>query len=417
MVIFFFAGIPIAFAIALMATGYAIFHQIPLTTIAQRFVSGSDSFPLMAAPLFMVAGLIMSYGGTTRRLLEFSNAIIGHIRGGVAHVCVIASMIFAGMTGSATAEAGGLGPIEMKMLTDSGYDKKFSAAIVGASSTIGPIIPPSVPFVIYGAFAQVSVGRLLLGGAIPGVFMGLYLMGTIYFIARKKNFGKGEAFSFKKLFYTLIHSAFELLTPVIIMGGIISGIFTPTEAAVIAVVYALVLEIVIRREINIKMVPKIFLEAGKLTGAIMFIIASASAFNWVLMREGAGEMLVKLLVSITTNRILLLLLIMLILLILGCFIETIALIIISVPILAPLSKYLRLDPIHLGVIVILAIVIGLITPPVGLSMYVVCAITKLSIGEFSKAIVPFLIVLILVLITVAFVPFITLFLPNLLMGQ
>lgn len=417
MVLLFLAGIPVVFSIAIISVSYLIINNIPMVTLAQRLITGVDSFALMAAPLFMLAGFIMSSGGSTRRLIELADATVGHFRGGLVHVNILCSMIFAGMSGSATADSAGIGTIELKMMKDAGYDTKFSAAITAASSTIGPIIPPSVPFVIYGPLAQVSVGRLFLGGAIPGILMGLYLMVVTYFIAKKRNFPKGDAFSLKRLLRAIKNSLFELVTPVILLGGIVGGIFTTTEAAVVAVFYALFLEIVIRKEMSIKDLPKIALEAGKLTGIIMFIIAAASIFSWIIMREQAGQDLVKFVLSVTENRVLIILFMTISLLVLGCFIETIACIIISYPILSPLANQIGLDPIHFGVILVLAIMIGMLTPPVGLCMYIVCAIVKISIMDFFRAVFPFFIALLMLLITVAFIPSLTLWLPNLIMGK
>jgi C4-dicarboxylate transporter DctM subunit len=274
-----------------------------------------------------------------------------------------------------------------------------------------------VPFVIYGAFAQVSVGRLFLGGAIPGILMGLYLMAAVYWVAKKRDFPRGASFSLRKFLLGIKGSFFELLTPVIIVGGIISGLFTPTEAAVIGVAYAFVLEAFIRNEIKLTEVPHILLEAARLTGVMMFIIASALTYSWILMREQAGQALVNYLTAVSSDKTLLLLILIVGLLFLGAFVETVSCIIISVPVLSPLASYLGIDPIHLGVIIVLTIMIGMITPPVGLCMYIICSIANITISEFFKEVFPFFVALLLVLLTVAFLPPFTLFLPDMVMGK
>jgi tripartite ATP-independent transporter DctM subunit len=326
-------------------------------------------------------------------------------------------MIFAGMSGAATADVAGLGIVEMKMMTEAGYDKKFSAAITAASSTIGPIIPPSVPFVIYGSLAQVSVGRLFLGGAIPGILIGLYLIVAIYLIAKRRNYARGEPFSFKRFLYAVKDSIFELITPIIIVGGITTGFFTPTEAAVIAIAYAFILEVVMKKEIPLREIPRILLDAGRLTGIIMFIVATAKLYNWILLREKTGEILLNALLAITTDQTMIIFILMVGLIVLGCFVEPISCIIISVPVLAPFSHYIGMDPVHQGVFIVLAVMIGNLTPPVGVSMFIMCAIAEITIWEFFKSVLPFFIAIVLVLITIAYLPDLTLFLPNLLMGQ
>ncbi|MEW6082717.1 MAG: TRAP transporter large permease [Bacillota bacterium] len=409
-----FLGVPVSFALAITSMIYLSVEGIPVVSLAQRMIAGTDSFSLIAAPLFMLAGQIMSTGGITKRLVRLSDALIGHVPGGLAQVNIVVSMIFAGMSGSATADAAGLGSMLIPAMKEDGYDAPFSAAVTAASSTLGPIIPPSVPFVIYGSIAQISIGKLFLGGAIPGLVMALYMMLVVHVLSLRRGYRRRSLFSLSRLFSALRESALELMLPLIIVGGIMGGVFTPTEAAVIAVVYALILEVLVRKELTTKDLPQVFLRAAVISGVVMFIVASASIFGWILVREQFGRMVVGLLTGLSTNPVILRAFIIGALFVMGLFVETIASIIIVVPVVLPLATALGMDPIHLGVVTVLTIMIGLITPPVGLCMYIVTAIARINVVAFTREALPFIAALILAVLTIAYFPGLVLWLPNLL---
>ncbi len=408
-------GVPIAFSIGAVSVLYILFAGVPLAVIGQRMVAGADSFPLLAAPLFMLAGVIMSSGGITRRLLRLSDAVVGHVTGGLAQVSVFSSLLMAGMSGSATADASGQGSILIPAMKSNGYPASMSAAVTAGSSVIGPIFPPSVPFVIYGAMAQVSIGQLFVGAIVPGLLMTALLMGTVFLISRRHGYRTRDTFQGSELASALKASLPDLMLPAIIVGGIVGGIFTPVEAAGIAVVYALLLEVVVNREIPLKRLPEIFLVAARLTGVIMFVIAVSNLFGWILVREGAGRMMAEFMLGLSDNEYVLRAVLVVMLLVLGIFIETIVLILLIVPVLASIAPFLAMDPIHLGVTVVLAIMIGLITPPVGLCMFIVNAIAKISIVEYTKAILPYFVTLVICAFIIALFPPLTTWLPTVLM--
>ena len=384
-----------------------------LTMVAQRMYAGTLSFPLLAIPFFILAGMLMNEGGMTQRVFRSANSLVGHWRGGLGHVNVVASMIFAGMSGSAVADASGLGLVEIKAMDEAGYDRRFSAAITAASSTIGPVVPPSIPFVIYGWLAGVSVGDLFLAGFIPGILMGLYLMVVLYWIAKARRYPKGKQASMSEILHSLIDGALALGTPIIIVGGIIGGIFTPTEAAVIASVYALILGILVYKEIKLRDLPRIFLETTRATVRIMFIIAAASLLSWGLIQQRIPEAMVKSFLFVSEDPLVVLLLITGLLLALGCFMEGISIMLITIPVLMPLINRLELNPVHFGVLMTLCLMVALITPPVGLCLYAVSSIAKVSLSDVIKEMIPYLVALIAVIITIILLPNLVLFIPNL----
>jgi tripartite ATP-independent transporter DctM subunit len=405
---------PIAYALGVSSVIYFVGAGVSLKVIPQIMTSAFDSFVLLAVPLFMLAGELMNSGGITDRLFSFANKWVGHIKGGLAHVNIVASMIFAGMTGSAVSDAAGLGVIEIKAMLDEGFDSDFSAAVTAASSTIGPIIPPSIPFVLYGSMAGVSVGGLFLGGAIPGLIMGLALMIFCYFISIKRNYPCHKRPTIKELAKSFITAFPPLMTPIIIIGGILGGIFTPTEAAVVAVVYALILGIFVYKELNFKKIGEILLKVAKNTASIMIIVSLAAVFGWVLSYQGFTQTISQGLLSLTHNRLLILLLINLVLLIVGCFMETIAALLIVVPMFVPVCQAVGIDLLQFGVIATLNLMIGLITPPVGVNLYVVSRVTNVAFERTVKAIWPFILVLFGVLMLISYVPSFVTYLPSLL---
>lgn len=412
----FAIGMPVAFAMVVSA-GAALLSlgNVPLMVLPQRIVTGADSFPMMAIPLFLLAGNLMIGGGLTDKLSRFATAMVGHFRGGLAQVNVVNSMVMGGMTGSAIADAVSDCKILVPVMVKSGYSARFAAALSGATAVIAPIIPPSIPFIIYGSIAGVSIGQLFLGGAIPGILMGVYLMVAVNVIARRRNFPRGERPTLRGIVHALRVSGPPLMLPVIILGGILAGVFTPTEAGAVAVVYALVLTMVFYRSLGAADIPKILLETGVQAGVIMLVIAAASPFSWLLAREQVGQAVVQLLAHIGDNKILFLLVLNVVLLVLGMFLDATAILIIVVPVLVPVFAALGLDPVHMGVIVVMNLMIGMVTPPFGLVMYVVCDILKVTITDFTRELWPFLLALVAILLTITYVPELVLFLPKLAM--
>lgn len=412
----FVIGMPVALAMVVSAgAAFLSLGNVPLMVLPQRIVTGADSFPLMAIPLFLLAGNLMIGGGLTDRLSKFAIAMVGHLRGGLAQVNVVNSMVMGGMTGSAIADAVSDCKILVPVMVKSGYSARFAAALSGATAVIAPIIPPSIPFIIYGSIAGVSIGQLFLGGAIPGILMGLYLMVAVNVIARRRGFPRGERPTWRGVLEALRTSGPPLMLPIIILGGILAGVFTPTEAGAVAVLYALLLAGVCYRSLRAADLPRILLDTGVQTGVIMLVIAAAAPFSWLLAREQVGQAVVQLLAHIGDNKILFLLLLNVVLLVLGMFLDATAILIIVVPVLVPVFSALGLDPVHMGVMVVMNLMIGLVTPPFGLVMFVVCDILKVTIADFTRELWPFLLALLAILLTVTYVPELVLLLPKLAM--
>lgn len=406
-------GAPIAVAMGFSSMLVCvIFQAYPTLAIVHKIAAGVDSYVLISIPFFILAGEIMNTGGITNRIFNFANLLVGRIPGGMGHTNVFASIIFSGMSGSAVADTGGLGMIEMKAMTDKGYDKEFSAAVTCASATIGPIIPPSIPLVVYGAMAEVSVGALFMGGILPGLMMGLTLMIMIYFISLKRHYPIREKIAFKNKMHICKQAILPLLTPIIVIGGILTGVMTPTEAAIIASAYALFLSI-LYKEISYESLKNIFYRSVINSATILFIIASATAFSWVLSVEGVPQQVTAFILTVTDNPVLILLVLNLVLLIMGMFMEGLSILTIIVPFLLPLMKAVGIDPVHMGIIVVLNVMIGLSTPPVGMSLFVIKKITNVDMGKLYKEIIPLLVPLFIVLILVTYVPAISMTIPNL----
>ena len=413
--LFIILGMPVAFSIGVTSLLYLLFNDMVAVTVAQRMIAGIDKFTFLAVPFFILAGNLMNTGGITRRLFGFATSLVGFIPGGLGHANVIASIIFAGMSGAAIADAGGLGTIEIKAMTDEGYDREFSAAVTAASSTIGPIIPPSIPMIIYAAFGGVSVGKLFLAGAVPGLAMGLALMVMIYIISVRRGYPINARPSLRGIWVSFREAFLPLLTPGIILGGIMGGIFTPTEAAVVAAAYALILGMFIYREISWKELNQVILKTAATTTIVLFIVSTASVYGWLLAREQVPQAAARLLFSISTDPYLIMLILLGFLMIVGCFMETTASLIILVPIMAPMVNKLGIDPVLFGVVMVFALMLGLITPPVGVVLYLIADIAEIPFERTVAATAPFLIPLFLVLLVVAFIPEVALWLPNLLM--
>jgi tripartite ATP-independent transporter DctM subunit len=410
-------GVPIAVSLGLGAVTAIIFTgKFSALAAFHRMISGIDSYILIAIPFFILAGQLMNTGGITRKLFRFATALVGHIPGGLGHANVVASIIFAGMSGSAVADAGGLGQVEMKAMTDEGFDKEFSAAVTCASATIGPIIPPSIPMVVFGAAAEVSIGSLFLGGFIPGLLLGLTTMLLIYLISVKRKYPT-KRFSLREVWEAFKDAFFPLLTPVIIIGGILGGLFTPTEAAAVASVYAFILGFIFYREISVQDLQKILLDTAVTSATVLFIIGAAAAFSWVIAMEGIPQAVANWLLSVTTNKYVIILLLNIVFLILGMFMESLSILLITVPFLMPLISAVGINPIQLGVMVVLNLMIGLSTPPVGMSLFVCSKIAGVKLEKLYKEIAPFLIPLLISLAIISYFPDTILMLPRLVLGK
>ncbi|SHJ55004.1 TRAP transporter, DctM subunit [Anaerobranca californiensis DSM 14826] len=410
---FTFIGVPIAFGIGLtsLITMFLLEMDMP-SILARRFVTGIDIYTLMAIPFFMLAGEIMNKAGIVKDLLKFTNAIIGRIRGGLAYVNVLASMFFAGISGSAVADTSAIGSLIIPMMEENGYDKKFSTAITSSSAIIGVIIPPSIPMIIVGSIAQISVARLFLGGMIPGILIGLGLMLYCYYISKKRNYPIGEKITFKQFLNVLKTTIWALILPGIILVGIIGGFFTATEAGVIAVVYAIVISFVFYG-VKLKDYPNILREACLNTGIVMLVCASAMALTWFLGVAQVPQNLSNFLLSISDNKLLFLFFINVILFLVGMVVDLTPALFLLVPILLPVSLNYGIDPIHFSIIMVANLSVGLITPPVGTVLYVATSISKLKLEQLIKEMLPMYIILFILLLIITYLPIVVLWLPSL----
>lgn len=448
-------GLPVALSMAVSSLVYILWSGItPDVTLAQRMIAGVESFPLLAVPFFILAGNLMNIAGVTGRIYRFAVALVGWMKGGLGQVNIIGSVIFAGMSGTAIADAAGLGTIEIKAMKDHGYTTEFAVGVTAASATLGPIIPPSLPFVIYGMMANVSIGSLFLAGLVPGVFMTLLMMATVAYFAHKNKWGADTPFSWRELgeaiveicivlgfplfvwglykaglsvnqavgiglavllfldWYFDFSAVMALMAPVILIGGMTMGWFTPTEAAVAAVIWSLFLGLVRYRSMTLKLVAKATFDTIETTASVLFIVTAASIFAWLLTVSQAAQLLSDAILGFTQNKWVFLLLANLLILFVGCFIDTIAAITILVPILLPIVLKLGIDPIHFGLIMVLNLMIGLLHPPLGMVLFVLARVAKLSVERTTMAILPWLVPLMLALIAITYIPEITLALPR-----
>ena len=390
-------------------------YDLPLSIIVERQVSGLNRFTFVAIPLFILAGNLMTEGGLTSHLADLAKAVLGRIRGGLSHTTVGTCMVVAGMTGSDLADASATGSVMIPAMTRAGYPKAYGAAIVSAASACGPLIPPSIILIIYGLITNSSVGALFLGGAIPGFLLGLYLLVAGYIIARIRGFPK-ERMTLRETIRAFFYSLPALAIPVIVLGGIVGGIFTPTEASAVAVVWAAVMGAFVFRTLGPAKMAWIFLDSMKTSAAVLFIVVMASAFSWVITLQQLGPKLTEFLTSITTSPVMLLVLVNITFLLLGCVMESIPILLIFVPILFPSILAYGIDPIHFGVVVVLNLMIGLSTPPFGLSMFLVCRIADVTPMEFVREYWPFFLTEVACLFTITFFPVFVLFLPDLVYG-
>ncbi|RLC24374.1 MAG: C4-dicarboxylate ABC transporter permease [Deltaproteobacteria bacterium] len=413
--LFLFAiNTPIAIAIGVASvTAILIQGDFNLMMVVQRMFGGTDSFHLMAVPLFMFTGTIMEAGGISRRIIDFANALVGWLPGGLAAVTIVSAMFFAGISGSAAADAAAVGAILIPAMKKSGYDSDFAAAVQASGGSIGVIIPPSIPMIIFGFLTGASIGRLFAAGILPGILIGLSLISVATFISWKKGYSATITFSFSETWRTFKRSLLAMGAPIIILGGILFGIFTATESAAIAVVYALVVGMFIYKKIKVKDLFPLFTNGAITSAIVMFIIATASVFSWIAAIEDIPAQLAGTLLGLSDNPMILLLLINLVLLIAGTFVETTAALILLVPMITAMVPSLGIDMIQLGVIVVTNLAIGMLTPPMGICLIVSCSISNDSIAAISRRILPFLGILIIDLLIITFYPPITMWMADL----
>ncbi len=412
-----FLGPPIWLTMAFAATAFVFLQHIDPIIIVQQEVSAANSFTFVAAPLFILMGHVMNNAGVTQRIFGFATAIVGWLRGGLCHANVIASMIFAGMSGSAVAEAGGLGVVEIRAMRDAKYPMGMAAGLTAAAATIGPIIPPSLPMVVYGAAAEVSVGKLFIAGVIPGVLMGLALMVVCSLMARRLDLPKGNFPTPSELWRKFREAFWALMTPVVLLGGMLSGVFTPTEAAAVATLYALILGLFVYRSFSLARLPRVILDTVETTGVVMTLVMVAKLLGWCLAISRIPQIAGQALTAWSANPLVYLLIVNMLLLVVGCFMEGIAAMLILIPILVPVAMKLGIDPVHFGLVFVLNLMIGTVTPPVGVVLYVVSNIARISFERMSRAIVPFLIPLLVVLAAITLWPPLTTWLPSVLIGK
>ncbi|MEO9613590.1 MAG: TRAP transporter large permease [Nitratireductor sp.] len=402
-------GVPTAYALAASAIAVIWLEGIPLTIAVQRMTAGVQSFPLLAIPLFILAGTLMNASGISERLFALTGALVGHIRGGMAYVNVLTNVFMSGISGSSLADCAATTRVFVPQMIKHGYDKGFSVGLTASAAVLAPIIPPSILLVIYGWQANVSIGDLFVAGIAPGLVIATALVVTVAVMTRLRGFGRGAAFSAGKLRDAFFDASWALLMPVLIIVGFRMGIFTATEVAAIAAAYAFLVGVFVYRTLKVLELPRVFASAARDTSSILVIAATAAPFGWILSIGQAPQQLLSFLSGFSDNPMLILLLINIILLVLGTFMETLVLIIILVPILLPLIETLGIDPVHFGIVMIINLVIGQLTPPLGVLMYVTCGISGTSIGQFMRAIKPFLVALIIALLAITYIPALALY--------
>jgi len=416
LVICFAINVPIGFALAIAVLFAMIFSgNLPLTLIPMRMVAGANSFPLLAIPFFMLAGAIMERGGVSRRIVELANTLVGHVQGGLAAVSIVGCTFFAAISGSTPATAAAIGNLTIPEMEKRGYERSYAAAVVAAAACLGVIIPPSITMVIFGVTANVSVGKLLIGGIVPGCFLSVLLLFMNRYMSGKLGYPTEERHSWKERLRTLADASWGLMMPIIILGGIMSGVFTPTESSAIAVVYGLIVSFFVYRELTLKDLVPIFYKASLNSAMIMLLIAAANPFGWLMTVEQVPTIVSNSILSFSTNKYVIYFLMLIIYLILGTFMETAAIILLIVPVFAPIAEQVGIDLVQFGVVTVISLAIGMATPPVGISLFASCSIANITMGDITKKVFPFLVVLIVGLLILAYVPIITTFLPNLLM--
>ena len=378
----FFLNVPIAISIGLASAAAIMFTgTIPPVVLVQKMFTATDSFPLMAVPFFILAGALMESGGISRRLVDFANAIVGRFSGGLAFVAIIACIFFGAISGSAVACVAAIGTILIPSMVRRGYDAPFSTAVQACAGTLGVMIPPSIPMIIYGVMTGVTIGGLFMGGILPGIFVGASLMLVAWFIARKRGYKGDRRADAAHVWATFKDAILALLMPAIILGGIYGGVFTPTEAAVVAVVYGFVIGFFVYRELRIRDLKGILVNSVVGTAMIMFIIATSSVFSWILTAQKIPQSVAEAILSFSRNPVVVMFLINVLLLFIGTFMETVASIIILVPVLLPVITQLGIDPLHFGVLIVVNLAVGMVTPPLGVCLFMGCNIGNVSLEE------------------------------------
>jgi tripartite ATP-independent transporter DctM subunit len=412
-IICLFLRFPIAYSIAVSCLVYILLKGIPLIVLPLKLYSGIDVFVLLSIPGFILAGNLMNHGGITEKIIYFSNHIFGHVRGGLSLANIGASMLFAGISGTAVSDTASIGTVMIPAMKKEGYKSDFACAVTAASSTVGPIIPPSVPMIIAATLTGLSVGKLFLAGALPGLLLGMGFIVVAYVLAKKQPHKKQKRSSAIEIIKGIFDTFWALLMTFIILFGIIGGFFTPTEASIVAVAYAAFIGIFVYRKLSLKAIPGIVLDSFKTSASLMILVGFSNLLGWILVTERLPLLISESLLAITTNKFIILIFINLILLVVGTFMETIAALLILFPVLLNVAISVGIDPIQFAVIAVLNLIIGLTTPPVGVCLFVASSIGKISIDQVSRAGFPFLVVSLIVLLLVTYIPQISLLLPGL----
>ncbi|MCF3933719.1 TRAP transporter large permease [Acuticoccus sp. M5D2P5] len=405
-------GAPIAVGMLTASVAYILIEGVPLAILTQRLTQSLNSFPLLAIPLFLLAGRILNEAGITERIFRFANNLVGSLRGGLGHVNVLASMIFAGMSGVAVADIGGLGQVEVRAMNRAGYPRRFTAGITAASAIIGPVIPPSIPLILYSVAGETSMLALFAAGIIPGILIAVVLMISVYVYARVKDLPVETPVAPKELATSFFAALPALFAPVLLIGGMLSGIFSPTEAAAVTVLYALILALVFYRDIGIRDLPRLFLDVVPMVANLSFIIASGMLFAWVLVIEQVPLTIVEFMTGFTGSSWLLLTIIVPAFLVIGLFVEASIVFIVVAPMLLPTVTAAGIDEIHFGIITVIAMGIGMFTPPMGIALFMLKDLCGITFNEAAKSVLPFLAALLMILAVITYVPDISLFLPR-----
>ncbi len=411
------AGMPLYVSMGLAALAVLWLGGLPVTILPQKMAGSMNSFPIIAAPLFILMGNILAAARVTDRIVTFASAAIGWVRGGYAHASILTSMIFAGMVGSAVADAAGSGAIEVRAMTKAGYRPETAASITAAAATIGPIIPPSLPMVIYGITADVSIGKLFMAGIIPGLLMGGALMTMVMVVAKREGMTAKPFVGWRALGRAFLDCFFAIMTPVVILGGMFSGYFTPTEAAAVACLYALLLGFVVYRTLEVSQLGPILVETAETTGLVTVLVMAASALGWCLSISRLPQTLAPMIVQTISSPVMFLLMANVLMLVVGCFMEALAAMLILIPILVPAAIGYGIDPVQFGVVMVLNLILGTIHPPIGVVLFVVTRIAGVSFETMSRAILPWLVPLLVVLLAISIWPPLTLWLPHVLTGN
>ncbi|TDX79554.1 tripartite ATP-independent transporter DctM subunit [Neorhizobium sp. R1-B] len=410
------AGMPVGFTLIVASLAFMLYDGQGLNFAAQRMVAGLNSFPLLAIPFFILTAQLMNTSGVTDRIFGFAKALVGHVAGGLAHVNILASLMFSGMSGSAVADAAGLGQLEIRAMRNAGYDQRFAGSITAASAIIGPLVPPSIPLVVYGVIANTSIGGLFLGGIVPGLMCTAALMIMVYILARLRNYPREQKATVRQMGRSFLSAIVPLMTPIIIIGGIFVGIFSPTEAAVVAAIYALFLGTVVYRELTWSKLVVVLRETVNHTAAVGLLMMGVSLFGYVIARHQVPQQVAAFFLDFSDSPLTFLIIVNLMLLALGTFIEALAILLLIVPVLVPAAVSYGIDPVHFGVLVVMNLMIGILTPPMGVALFVVSKVANIPFGSLAVGIIPFLIPLLVVLALITFFPALVTFVPSLVMG-